>query len=172
MKSNGLTKREELLRAVYSDAKTVRVLKTSSHLAVCFSVLLFAYFCYKAISLNLTSGIVAVACCGVAFLVVSGVRAFINAPRPYEVLAVFDAPPKNRKGHSFPSRHVFSVFCIATVCAPILPHFALLSALLGLLLAASRVLLGIHFIRDVVAGGAIGVASGFLAALAAGLFWI
>jgi membrane-associated phospholipid phosphatase len=43
---------------------------------------------------------------------------------------------------------------------PVLPILSSVLLILGIALAASRVLLGIHFLRDVIAGAAIGIASG------------
>ena len=97
---------------------------------------------------------------GAPFVLVSLMRRFINAPRPYELLEFYKRKPKGKAGKSFPSRHVFSVFIIATVLIPTDP---LLSAALfaaGALLAFLRVALGIHFVRDVVAGALIGAATG------------
>ena len=170
MKNNSYKKREELLRSVYSRRYLPALLKALSYLAILYSVFLFAFFCFVTVSENALSGAVAIISCGAAFLVLTAVRAFINSPRPYEILNVFETPPKNKKGHSFPSRHAFSVFCISAVAVPVAPALAIVGAVLGVILSVSRVLLGIHFIRDVAAGGAIGIVSGLLALLSAGLF--
>src|SRR5690625_3588755 len=50
----------------------------------------------------------------ISFVIVSIFRNFINAPRPYEVSDTVPIIKKETKGKSFPSRHVFSVFVIAT----------------------------------------------------------
>ena len=79
----------------------------------------------------------------------------------------YEKKPKNKKGNSFPSRHAYSSFVIATLffsqCTPI----AIMLLVFALGMCISRVLLGIHFIRDVMAGALIGV----IAAIA-GLFLI
>ncbi len=97
---------------------------------------------------------------GVPFAAVSIFRRLVNAPRPYELYAFFENKPKNKSGRSFPSRHVFSVFVIGSaLCfSNLLVGILLLAA--GAVLALVRVLLGYHFIRDVVAGALIGVLSG------------
>lgn len=170
MKSNNVTKRELLLRRVYQHPLLVRFLKLCSSLAVAFSVLLFLFLAHKTFSADVVCGAVTVFACGAAFILVSLARAWINAPRPYEICSIFDKPPKDKKGRSFPSRHAFSVFCIATASLPVMPILGAVALALGVVLSVSRVLLGIHFIRDVLTGGIIGVISGVLAALAAGLF--
>ena len=99
------------------------------------------------------------------FFVVSIVRRIINAPRPYEVYRFYETPPSSRSGSSFPSRHVFSAFTVAALLYPYSIPLAVIAAVSGLLLAVSRVLLGIHFIRDAVCGAILGIASGIIAIL-------
>lgn len=98
----------------------------------------------------------------VPFVLVSVARKLINAPRPYELLPFYENKPKAKRGQSFPSRHVFSVtvigVCLMTWSA--LVGIGLL--VLGAALAVIRVLLGMHFVRDVAAGAAIGTLSGVI----------
>lgn len=96
---------------------------------------------------------------GTGFAVVSLFRHFYNAPRPYEVLEIDPLLLKETKGHSFPSRHVFSVFVIAMTYLWLLPPAGVVFLIVGVILALCRVLLGVHFPRDVAAGAAIGVLS-------------
>ena len=49
----------------------------------------------------------------VTFVLVSLFRKKFNAPRPYEKWQVKPLIPKDTKGNSFPSRHVFSIYIIA-----------------------------------------------------------
>lgn len=99
------------------------------------------------------------------FVAVSCLRAVINAPRPYEVIEFYTEPPKNKSGRSFPSRHVFSIFLIAASSVLWQPQIAVTLAVLGVLLAACRVLLGIHYVKDTVAGALIGTVCGVIGAL-------
>ena len=100
--------------------------------------------------------------CGVPFLAVSLLRRLIDAPRPYELYGFYISPPKDRRGRSFPSRHAFSVFCIGVCLCYVSIPFGIALLSLGVLLCVARVLLGIHFVRDVVAGSAIGILSAFI----------
>jgi membrane-associated phospholipid phosphatase len=99
--------------------------------------------------------------CGVSFAALSLLRRLLNRPRPYEVYHMAPLLHKDTRGKSFPSRHVFSIFVIAVSLLYVLPRPYLGAVLLGLgvVLAAVRVLAGVHFLRDVLAGAAIGVLS-------------
>lgn len=95
----------------------------------------------------------------VSFFLVSIFRTKYGAVRPYEKYGFAPLLPKDTQGKSFPSRHVFSIFVIATVICYIwlLPGIILL--LLGLVLAVLRVAMGVHFPKDVLAGVMVGVVS-------------
>ena len=97
-----------------------------------------------------------------SFLLLSLVRRLINAKRPYEVLDIDPIIRKDTRGQSFPSRHVFSVFVIAMFFLWLSPWAGICLLALGALLAAARVIGGVHFPRDVLAGAACGVLSGII----------
>ena len=90
------------------------------------------------------------------------VRALINAPRPYEVLDIDPLVPKDTKGKSFPSRHVFSAFVIAAAFLFVSLPLGILFLIIAVIVAATRVLSGVHFIKDVIAGMIFGLGSGIL----------
>lgn len=97
-----------------------------------------------------------------SFIALTIARKAMNAPRPYEVFGVAPLIPKETEGSSFPSRHAFSIFVIATTFLIALPT-PLPGALvmgLGTLLALIRVLCGVHFPRDVIAGALLGILAG------------
>lgn len=96
----------------------------------------------------------------VSFFLVSIFRTKYGAVRPYEKYGFTPLIPKDTQGKSFPSRHVFSIFVIATVVCYVwfLPGIILL--LLGMVLAVLRVVMGVHFPKDVLAGAMLGVVSG------------
>ena len=94
---------------------------------------------------------------GVSFLLVSLFRKNISFPRPYEVYDFVPALEKDTVGKSFPSRHTFSIFMIAFAWGQFsvaMCHFILV---LGVILATIRVIGGVHFVRDVVAGAAMAI---------------
>ncbi|MBE5919658.1 MAG: phosphatase PAP2 family protein [Pseudobutyrivibrio ruminis] len=89
---------------------------------------------------------------GVSFIIVSVYRKLLSAPRPYEVYGFTPALKKDTKGKSFPSRHVFSIFIVAFTVFQAFPVAGAVICVLGFLLAIIRVVGGVHFIKDVVAG--------------------
>lgn len=98
----------------------------------------------------------------VSFIVVSIFRSYINFSRPYEQLDIEPIIKKDTVGNSFPSRHVFSVFVIAMTLYYISKPLGLTLMLVGLLISLIRVIGGVHFPRDVIAGAIIGILSGIL----------
>jgi membrane-associated phospholipid phosphatase len=100
----------------------------------------------------------------ISFLLLTVVRALINRPRPYEK---FEIPPvikKDTKGNSFPSRHVFSATIIAMTFLLMSPWswLGVFFLVVSVALAIVRVLSGVHYISDVVAGFFVAVLSGVL----------
>lgn len=97
-----------------------------------------------------------------AFLMGSALRRVIDRPRPYEALGFTPVFPKDTRGQSFPSRHCFSAAAIAVTAGWVhLPLGVLLMAA-ALLIAVCRVVVGHHYISDVLAGLAFGAGAGWL----------
>ena len=65
-------------------------------------------------------------------------------------------------GKSFPSRHTFSIFVIAVTVFYFWPVAGIITGIAGAVLATVRVLGGVHFVRDVIAGAAIGIGCGLI----------
>ncbi len=169
-----MERREKLLRSVYEKKKLSAALNMFSYLVsalsaaiYCALLLLFLlrgeHFEFLKIAIS----------AGVPFFAVGIVRKTLNAKRPYEIYTFYEICPKHspfsRKksekldtGASFPSRHAYSAFVIATLLSFIFPVAGALLALLAALMCVCRVLLGIHFVKDVVCGAAVGVISGVL----------
>lgn len=92
---------------------------------------------------------------GIMFAAVTAARKVYNAPRPYEVLAIDPLIVKDTRGCSFPSRHAFSLFMIGFCWLSALPAAGVVLLVLAVMLAAVRVLGGVHFPSDVIAGALI-----------------
>ena len=159
----------DIYRRVYAKPGFVLTLKILDALAVFYVAGVFVY----GISVLLYAGIYVyalklAAMAAIPFLILSVMRLLVNAQRPYEVYDIEEFSgmrEKRKKGRSFPSRHVFSAFLIGVLWIPYSPAFGIAALVLGVLLAAERVLLGIHFVKDVAAGAAIGVLSGLIGVL-------
>lgn len=101
----------------------------------------------------------------VGFVIVTVARRIINAPRPYELRDFYKVSPREKSGESFPSRHAYSAFVIATLAWLLHPAASISAAVLGIVISLARYLTGIHFLRDLAAGALIGVLSGVIGIL-------
>ena len=139
-----------------SAKKLVLFLNRFITLAVYISYPLFLLLAFYLKSENLLKYILVPA---VMFVLVSAFRYFFNAPRPYEIYDFTPIYNKKTVGKSFPSRHVFSAFIISLMIL----HFNVIAGVvflaLSVILAFVRVLAGVHFIKDVVAGALISICS-------------
>ena len=87
-------------------------------------------------------------------------------PRPYEVVPAVSAGAVPLDAFSFPSGHTLHAVAFTLVALRHYPGLAVLLIGFAALTAASRVVLGLHYPSDVLAGAAIG------AAIAGASFWI
>lgn len=94
------------------------------------------------------------------FIVVTVLRIIVNEARPYEAQDIEPLIHKDTQGKSFPSRHMYSMAVIAMAwlrwCVPVGVVLLLLLLVMGWI----RVLGGVHYAHDVVAGAALGIAAG------------
>ena len=95
-----------------------------------------------------------------AFLAGTALRAAIDRPRPYEALGFAPLFPKSTRGKSMPSRHSFCAAAIAVAAGAVSVPLGAGVAVLAVLIAAARVLTGVHWPGDVLAGLAFGTAVG------------
>lgn len=89
------------------------------------------------------------------FFLETFIRDRLNFERPYERTGVPPLIPKQTKGHSFPSRHAFSVTMIAMMYVFYLPYIGIVMLAVAAFLCVVRVKGGVHFARDVIAGAAL-----------------
>lgn len=98
----------------------------------------------------------------ISFVMVTLFRKCFDRERPYEKFGVAPVIPKDKKGSSFPSRHVFSAFVIATACMYVNMWLGVFMLFVATVIAVLRVIGGVHYISDVIAGALIGVLSGII----------
>ena len=88
----------------------------------------------------------------IGFTALSVFRRYYDAPRPYEVLAIDPLIEKDTMGHSFPSRHTFSLMMIACSWCVWNGGVGVVLVVCSSAFGAIRVIGGVHFPRDVIAG--------------------
>ncbi len=155
-------KYESRLRGVYENETLGAALRCLSYAAVGLTVYACFYLLLTRLSESPWLALKLAVILAVPFVLVTVLRRLLNFPRPYEVLDFYENKPKKKKGCSFPSRHASSAFSIGTLMLFYLPTFGMGVLAGAIVLCVCRVLLGIHFPRDVVAGGAIGVAGALI----------
>ena len=96
------------------------------------------------------------------FVLLTLVRKRINQPRPYETWEIIPLLDKDSLGNSMPSRHVFSATIISMACLHANLPVGLLLLVLSAFLGFVRVLGGVHYPKDVLAGYVCGLLWGIL----------
>lgn len=99
---------------------------------------------------------------GGGFFLLSLGRSLYNRPRPYQTWAIQPLIKKDSLGKSFPSRHVFSATVIAMLALTLSPWLGGIMLFLAGALSLLRVLGGVHYPSDVLAGYVIGILVGLL----------
>ena len=95
------------------------------------------------------------------FAIATFFRKIFNRPRPYEKFATTSVFGKNKKGESMPSRHTACAFIIAMAFMYVSIPLGIAYLIISTLIMISRVLAGVHFISDVIAGMAISLLYGY-----------
>jgi len=92
-------------------------------------------------------------------IVTTAIHFFYNYPRPFEVYAF--APLISESGSSFPSGHAALFFALAMVAWYANRTWGWWFFGLAAIISIARVYVGVHWPLDILAGAAIGVASGW-----------
>lgn len=69
---------------------------------------------------------------------------------------------KDKKGQSFPSRHVLSATIIAMASMYVNVRLGIIMMLISVAIAVIRPVAGVHYIRDVIGGLIIGIVCGVM----------
>ena len=118
---------ERLMRYVAKRPKLVKVLKVYCHLTSSVAVAAFALLFRFYLNISPLSAVKYLGMLGIPFVLVSLMRRYIGAPRPYEVYDFFENRPKDSEKNSFPSRHAFSIFAIGVATWFVYPVFGRMS---------------------------------------------
>ncbi|MFN2165314.1 MAG: phosphatase PAP2 family protein, partial [Anaerolineae bacterium] len=94
-------------------------------------------------------------------------KAHLVRERPFAIHARIRAGAPALDRYSFPSGHTLHAVCFTTVAVHAFPALAPVLLPFTALVAASRIVLGLHYPSDVLAGGLLGAALGALAVAAA-----
>lgn len=92
-------------------------------------------------------------------------KRLINRRRPCEMEPHCWAELAPPDAYSFPSGHTMVAFAVAVPVAAFFPELQLTLLACAASIGLSRIVLGMHFLSDVIAGGALGAALGFWAYL-------
>ena len=98
----------------------------------------------------------------VTFVLCTILRHLFNRKRPYETLNITPLIPKDKKGHSFPSRHVVSAAIIMMAGAYVNIWIGLVFSVICVVVSVFRVLAGVHYISDVAGGMILSVVCGLV----------
>lgn len=96
------------------------------------------------------------------FLMVTALRKLINEQRPYERYGIEPVFAKDTKGKSMPSRHTASAFIISMAMLRVNLYLGIGFFAVSFVIMISRVLSGVHYIRDVVVGMTISIVIGYV----------
>ncbi|VAX09064.1 hypothetical protein MNBD_GAMMA25-122 [hydrothermal vent metagenome] len=107
---------------------------------------------YEAMTVSLRMAITGI----IGLLVYKLIKRHTERPRPYSVLKDIRLGTAPLDKYSFPSGHTLHAFSFSLICIQHYPQTAWLLIPVTLLIALSRVALGLHYPTDVLAGAAIG----------------
>lgn len=100
---------------------------------------------------------------GIGYLGVLFVRAFYSSPRPFMTKGVMPLIDKSNEAlSSFPSAHAAVFFALGTFLYFYHTRLGALYLIGAALIGIARVMAGVHWPLDIVAGAALGVASAHL----------
>ena len=163
MKQESYIKITEAVRKKKNGVKIVtginRIVTIMIYVLFAVIILMSAFMQYQN---NSSTCVRVVLVCSISFVAVTIFRYIIDEKRPY---VVYDFTPlivKEKEGQSMPSRHVFSAFVIAMSALYICIPLGIFMMLLAVIMAFERVICGVHFPKDVIAGAVIGIVSGII----------
>ncbi len=153
---------EKLLKRVYENEPLYTLLSILSRVCTWLVVPAFVYSVYASARASVTELACLLITLAVPFIAVTVARRVIGEPRPNQSYSFYADIREATRSSSFPSRHVFSAFAIGVAALPYSVPLGITALVSGAVLAATRVLIGKHFPRDVIAGALIGTATSLI----------
>lgn len=154
-----------LIERVRAHPSLVRGLRAANRALTCLGYASYALLLVTVALLDASLLAECIIVPGASFLIVTALRALIDEERPYARMGYAPIIDKTTTGRSFPSRHAFCMFMIAAswLDLAVKTHGALgavdaLAIILfasAVLLGTIRVVAGVHYLKDVIAGAAI-----------------
>ena len=95
------------------------------------------------------------------FVLATVIGKSLDFKRPFEKEG-FEPIINHSKGHSFPSRHASSSFVISMGGYFLNPYIGIAAFILSTIVCATRILTGVHYLRDVLCGALMGTIIGYI----------
>lgn len=153
---------EKLSAPFCRNEKYARILIYTNKILTASVYLAYPVALYAAYRQSFAQLLMSIVIPGIFFVLLSMFRDRYNASRPYEKLDIEPIIKKDTKGHSFPSRHVFSAFMIDMVIFSLSKAAGIVYFIISVLIACIRVIGGVHFPKDVIAGAFSGIIGWFI----------
>jgi len=106
---------------------------------------------------NKLVGVEALLALGISQIIVHSLKKLLSRERPYKIIEQLNTFGIDLSDYSFPSGHTTASFSLATSLALNIPRFSIIVLFLAMLIAISRIYLGVHYPTDVAAGIILGV---------------
>lgn len=130
-----------------------RLGKGELYFALAFMLLFSKKKEFKTLGVFLLAGLM------ISYYTVAVLKIFVARPRPFMTLANVILLGPMEKNYSFPSNHAVAAFMFASLLAGRLKKQIIFYSL-AVLIAFSRIYMGVHYPSDVIAGAVIGIMIG------------